>query len=88
MPADLQTAHPYTFSGARVLIMHGTQDQRISPADARQIHAQLPDSQLQMIEDTGHLGILSHQRTQQTLARFLCAKNTNYEKGNTHVGAY
>lgn len=88
MPADLHTAHPYTFGGARVLIMHGKQDQRISPADARQIHAQLPDSQLHMIEGTGHLGILSHQRTQQALANFLCAKNTDHEKGNIHVGAH
>lgn len=88
MPAALQTAHPYTLSGARALIMHGTQDQRVNPADARQIHAQLPDSQLHMIEDTGHLGILSHQRTQQALARFLCAENADHEKGNSHVGAY
>lgn len=88
MPADLQTAHPYTFRGARALILHGTQDQRINPADARQIHAQLPDSQLHIIENTGHLGILSHQRTQQALAGFLGAKNADHEKGNTHVGAY
>jgi pimeloyl-ACP methyl ester carboxylesterase len=88
MPAALHTAHPYTFSGARVLILHGTQDQRVNPADARQIHTQLPDSQLHMIEDTGHLGILSHQHTQQVLAGFLCAKNADHEKGNTHAGAY
>jgi pimeloyl-ACP methyl ester carboxylesterase len=88
MPAALQTAHPYTFSGARVLILHGTQDQRVNPTDARQIHAQLPDSQLHMIEGTGHLGILSHQRTQQALAKFLCTQRADHEKGNTHVGAY
>jgi pimeloyl-ACP methyl ester carboxylesterase len=88
IPADLQTAHPYTFRGVRALILHGTQDQRINPADARQIHAQLPDSQLHIIENTGHLGILSHQRTQQALAGFLGAKNADHEKRNTHVGAY
>lgn len=87
-PADLQATRPYTFSGARVLILHGKQDRRIHHADARQIHAQLPNSQLHMIEGTGHLGILSHQRTQQALARFLCTKNANHEKGNLHVGAY
>ncbi|MCU1748578.1 alpha/beta fold hydrolase [Pseudomonas sp. 6D_7.1_Bac1] len=88
MPAALQAAHPYTFGAARVLILHGKQDQRINCADAKQIHAQLPDSQLDVIEDTGHLGILSHQRTQQALGRFLCAINADHEKGHNHVGAY
>ncbi|MFJ4389503.1 alpha/beta fold hydrolase [Pseudomonas soli] len=88
MPASLNTAHPYTFSGARALIMHGNQDQRIAPADAGRIHAQLPDSQLLVVEGTGHLGILSHPRTRQALARFLCRQNTDHEKGHTYVGAY
>lgn len=59
MPAALHTARPYTFSGARVLIMHGDQDLRINPADAGHIHTQVTDGQLQMIEGTGHLGILA-----------------------------
>lgn len=88
LPAALHAAHPYTFSGARVLVMHGTQDQRVNPADARQIHGELPDSHLHMIEGTGHLGILPHQCTHQVLARFLCAQNADHEKGITHAGAY
>ncbi|MBY8946710.1 alpha/beta hydrolase [Pseudomonas sp. SH10-3B] len=88
LPADVRAAQPYTFSGPRVLIMHGKQDRRISHTDAGHIHAQSADSQLHMIEDTGHLGILSHQRTRQALTRFLCAKNADHEKGNLHVGAY
>ncbi|WP_248751780.1 alpha/beta fold hydrolase [Pseudomonas sp. MWU15-20650] len=88
MCADLQTLSPYTFSEAHVLIMHGTRDQRLDPANARQIQAQLPQSELHIIENTGHLGILAHQPALQSLARFLCATNADHEKGNTHAGAY
>lgn len=88
LPAALQAAHPYTFDGVRALILHGTQDQRVSPVDARHIHAQLPAGQLHMIEGTGHLGILSHQRTQQLLAGYFFAQNAGREKGNSHAGAY
>ncbi|AHL34088.1 hydrolase [Pseudomonas brassicacearum] len=88
LPAALQTAQPYALRGARALILHGSQDQRVDPADARQIQAQWPDSQLHMIEGTGHLGILSHPHTQQALDRFLCAQNADHEKRNHHVGAY
>ncbi|MDQ0741454.1 alpha/beta fold hydrolase [Pseudomonas sp. W4I3] len=88
MFADLQTCSPYAFSEARVLIMQGLRDQRISPANARQIQSQLPGSQLHMIEDTGHLGILSHQPALQTLARFLCANQADTAKGNTHAWAH
>ncbi|WP_300628256.1 alpha/beta fold hydrolase [Pseudomonas sp.] len=86
--ADLQTSTPYAFSEAQVLILQGLRDQRISPANARQIQAQLPGSQLHMIEDTGHLGLLSHQPALQALARFLCPKHADTAKEYTHARAH
>lgn len=88
MLVDLQTERPYTFSEAPVLILQGTRDQRINPANGAQIQAQLPGSQLHMVEDTGHLGILSHPPSLHTLVSFLCAKNADHEQGNRHAGAY
>lgn len=86
--ADLQTPTPYAFSEARVLILQGLRDQRISPANARQIQAQLPGSQLHMFEDTGHLGLLTHQPALQALAGFLCAKHADTAKGHIHAWAH
>ncbi|WP_248732170.1 alpha/beta hydrolase [Pseudomonas sp. MWU13-2517] len=88
MLADLQTDRPYTFTEAPALILQGTRDQRINPANGGQIQAQLPGSQLHMVEDTGHLGILSHPPSLRTLGRFLCAENAGHEKGNPNAWAY
>lgn len=37
------------------LILHGTDDQIISPEEARQMNVAIPDSQLQILPGTGHL---------------------------------
>lgn len=88
MLVDVQTEHPYTFREAPVLILQGTRDQRIDPANGELIQAQLPGSQLHRVEDAGHLGILSHPPSLQTLVSFLCATTADHEKGHTHAGAY
>ncbi|QWA13897.1 alpha/beta hydrolase [Sodalis ligni] len=88
VPTALQTESLYTFNAARVLIVHAKQDRKIHFADAQQIQAQLPNSQLEVIEDTGHMGILSHQRTQQVLAAFLCATNADQDKGKNYARTY
>jgi pimeloyl-ACP methyl ester carboxylesterase len=70
------------------LIVHGQQDNKINHADARKIHHQLPNSRLELIEDTGHLGVLTHVRTHHALASFLRAAGTGDEKRSHHVGSY
>ncbi len=70
------------------LILQGQQDTRINPADAWKIHRQLPGSQLALIEHTGHLGVLTHQRTQYELNAFLRTANADPEKRSHYVGSH
>ncbi|MFU2318501.1 alpha/beta fold hydrolase [Rahnella sp. PCH160] len=70
------------------LVLHGQQDTKINHDDARKIHLQLPNSQLALIEDTGHLGVLTHHRTQYELKAFLRMANTGPEKRSHYVGSH
>ncbi len=69
------------------LILHGQQDTKITPADARKIHRQLPGSKLALIENTGHLGVLTHQRTQYELNAFLRTSNADPQRSH-YVGSH
>lgn len=70
------------------LILHGLQDTKINPADARKIHRQFPGSKLALIENTGHLGVLTHPRTHHELNAFLRTSNADPEKRSHYVGSH
>ncbi|PBI77704.1 hydrolase [Ewingella americana] len=70
------------------LILHGQQDTKINPADARKIHRQFPGSKLALIENTGHLGVLTHPRTHHELNAFLRTSNADPEKRSHYVGSH
>ncbi len=70
------------------LILHGQQDTKINPADARKIHRQLSGSKLALIENTGHLGVLTHPRTHDELNAFLRTSHADPEKRSLYVGSH
>ena len=78
----------FALADVPALILHGQQDTKINPADAWKIHLQLPHSKLALVADTGHLGVLTHHRTQYELNRFLRTVNADPEKRSHYVGSH
>ncbi|ELY3194265.1 hypothetical protein SMM50_004730 [Salmonella enterica] len=62
------------FSGlqASSLVIHGSADRKIDVQDALSLHQQLPESELVLVNGTGHLGILNHKMTLQAITDYLC----------------
>lgn len=56
-----------------VLLLHGAEDLIIPPAASEWLHAQLPDSELKIIENDGHALPAHHFETvMKAIANFLC----------------
>jgi pimeloyl-ACP methyl ester carboxylesterase len=51
----MSVASDMRHTGKPVLILWGEKDQVLSPSYAERLHRDIPDSQLEIIPDTGHL---------------------------------
>ncbi|NKI73717.1 alpha/beta hydrolase [Dickeya sp. CFBP 2040] len=69
---ELMSRQVFARLKASALVIHGTADRKIDVQDALSLHRQLPESELVLVHEAGHLGVLNHDTTLQAISGYLC----------------